>query len=295
MSFLSRKNEYLLYDVITEEYLKIDYQSFSAFFAEFGKKYGNQGIPLMELNKQFIRAIVSNNKETSISTNGTAQQFMPSRPQNARSKNVSFDEQLEQHRQHFQQFAMPPPPTPPNFKDAEEPPPPPSDNIEMLMKRALNERKYDAIPPQPARKLQIGSVIEDETHKEDLIDIDKIGKRPPTPPENAFGFFSKLKRIEAIPVPEPEQDVSLLPSSVPLSTTSTPINLQETPNNNSEEMSILSTKIDSLTTTVTNLSIELAETRSQVVLLYAEIESLRPRAVKDYNLEFKESPPLQNK
>jgi uncharacterized coiled-coil protein SlyX len=163
------------------------------------------------------------------------------------------------------------------------------------MKRALNERKYDAIPPQPARKLQIGSVIEDETHKEDLIDIDKIGKRPPTPPENAFGFFSKLKRIEAIPVPEPEQDVSLLPSSVPLSTTSTPINLQETPNNNSEEMSILSTKIDSLTTTVTNLSIELAETRSQVVLLYAEIESLRPRAVKDYNLEFKESPPLQNK
>jgi hypothetical protein len=292
MSFLSKKNEYLLYDVITEEYLKIDYQSFSAFFAEFGKNYGNHGIPLMELNKQFIRAIVSNNK--GISTNGTSQQFMPSRPQNARSKNVSFDEQLEQHRQHFQQFAMPPPPTPPNFKDAEESPPPPSDNIEMLMKRALNERKYDAIPPQTARKLHIGSVIEDDIHKEDLIDIDKIGKRPPTPPtENAFGFFSKLKRIEAIP--EPEQDVSSSPSSVPLSTTSTTINLQETPNNNSEEMSILSTKIDSLTKTVTNLSIELAETRSQVVLLYAEIESLRPRAVKDYNLEFKESPPLQNK
>jgi hypothetical protein len=289
MSFLSKKNEYLLYDVTTE-YVKIDHNSFSVLFAEFGKTRGNQGMTLMEMNQQFLLSIINRNSPSSPSSSSIStqsqfqqqqqqqqQQIMPSRPQGARSKNVSFDEQLELHKQHFQQFAMPPPPTPPNFKDADVDIPP--DNLELLMRKAQSERKYDALPPsgqQGPRKLQIGSVIEDDNVKGDFIDIDKLNKRSPpqTPsppsPENAFSFFSKLKRVDTILEPEPEPQ-QLIPTPA----------------------------IESLITTVANLSAELADTKDQVRTLFAEINHLKsllstshPDRDGDilYNPELKESP-----
>jgi len=142
MYFLSKKNADILFDVISEESINVDYPSFNQIFIEYGQTTGNN-LPLMEMNKQFIRYLLANygrkntsqqQQQNNISTS------MPSRPQGSRSKNVSFDQQLELHRQHFQQYSAPPPPEPPVFKDET---PSPSGDLDILMKKALTQRRFD--------------------------------------------------------------------------------------------------------------------------------------------------------
>jgi hypothetical protein len=195
MSFLSKKNSDMLFDLITEESINLDYASFNKLFLEFGQINGTRH-PLIEMNKQFVRLLITNYGRTQSKSTGFTEQplYQPSRPQGSRSKNVSFDEQLEIHKQHFQQYAVPPTPTPPVFKDEESNP---SADLDVLMKKALSERKYDVISQQQnTRKLHIGSVIEDEIHKEDLIDIDKYSGEQPQQDISTLGFFSKLKTVK---------------------------------------------------------------------------------------------------
>jgi len=279
MYFLSKKNADILFDVISEESINVDYPSFNQIFIEYGQTTGNN-LPLMEMNKQFIRYLLANygrkntsqqQQQNNISTS------MPSRPQGSRSKNVSFDQQLELHRQHFQQYSAPPPPEPPVFKDET---PSPSGDLDILMKKALSERKYDPIlPQQNPRKLHIGSVIEDEKHKEDLIDIDKFAKPPsPSPstsPElSTLGFFSKLKTVkqEAEPIKEIES---------PMKNDVENKNISTTPQSEVQE----------LIKTVLKLSQQLEEIDKKVLLLSQELEAVK----YTYNPELKETPPLQSK
>lgn len=210
MSFLSKENSDLLYDVIKES-INIDYISFNQRFLEFGQINGNK-FPLIEMNKQFIRSFLVTPSKQQMSTN------MPSRPQGSRSKNVSFDEELELHKQHFQQFAAPPPPTPPVFKDYEDESflhvnknrtgtgpgnEHGNSNLDLLMQKALSERKYDPIPPpsNSVRKIQIGSVIEDESYSNDVIDVDKFNhsvenNKTESNLPSVTTFFSKLQQTK---------------------------------------------------------------------------------------------------
>lgn len=286
----------MLFDVISEESINVDYPSFNKLFLEFGQTNGNRH-PLMEMNKQFIRTLLSTyGRNTPSSKSHSQPQFqiqnnnmstnMPSRPQGARSKNVSFDEQLELHRQHFQQFASPPPPTPPIFEDDASINP--SGNLDILMQKALSERKYDAVPQfqsQPARKLHIGSVIEDEKHKEDVIDIDKLTIPIPTQPQpqpppiedvSTFGFFSKLKTVKKETTLVVEQD----PSSNP-----TPIfAIDEIKDTIKDSINMSTNAIEDLQKTVAQLSQEVSR-------LSAEVDVLK----NTYSPELKETPPLQIK
>jgi hypothetical protein len=301
MSFLSKKNSDMLFDLITEESINVDYVSFNKLFLEFGKVNGNRH-PLMEMNKQFIRTLLTNyGQHNSIQTPITVtrypdqQQFqnnnisttMPSRPQGSRSKNVSFDEQLELHKQHFQQYAAPPPPTPPVFKDEESTP---SSDLEILMKKALGERNYDSVPPQQnPRKIHIGSVIEDEKHKEDLIDIDILNKPQPLqqpPPQtdiSNLGFFSKLKTVKKV-TEEKEEDQN------PISTTD--ISVIEP--NSITQLSLENEKeneFEFLKHTVTRLTQQLEEINKKINLMSEEILVLH----NNITPELKETTPLQSK
>jgi hypothetical protein len=275
MSFLSKKNSDMLFDLITEESVNIDYSSFNKMLLEFGQINGTRH-PLIEMNKQFIRHLITNyGRIQSNPTGFSEQQFhsnsnistnMPSRPQGSRSKNVSFDEQLELHKQHFQQYAAPPPPTPPIFKDDESNN---SSDLEALMKKALSERKYDVISSQPnPRKLHIGSVIEDEKHKEDLIDIDKLTKQQPKPePQelSSFGFFSKLKMVK-----QNEEQELTSPTQPSLQ------NQKET--ETEQENKVISTnpnELDILKYTVARLETHLEETNKKMDFLLQEMSVLK--------------------
>lgn len=274
MSFLSKKNADMLFDVISEESINIDNSSFNKLFLEFGQTNGNRH-PLMEMNKQFIRNLLSTYGRHSTKSHSQIQMQnnnmstnMPSRPQGSRSKNVSFDEQLELHRQHFQQFASPPPPTPPIFEDDTSINP--SGNLDILMKKALSERKYDALPqnqtPQ-ARKIQIGNIIEDEKHKDDVIDIDKLTANI-QPEITTFGFFSKLKTVKK----ETTLDLE-----------------QENPLDNIQTSAI--DDIDISTNSFEELKKTVAELSKKIDRLSAELESV----INTYSQELKERPPLQTK
>lgn len=301
MSFLSKKNSDMLFDLITEESINVDYVSFNKLFLEFGKVNGNRH-PLMEMNKQFIRTLLTNyGQHNSIQTPITVTRYpeqpqfqnnnisttMPSRPQGSRLKNVSFDEQLELHKQHFQQYAAPPPPTPPVFKDEESTP---SSDLEILMKKALGERNYDSVPPQQnPRKIHIGSVIEDEKHKEDLIDIDILNKPQPLhqpPPQtdiSNLGFFSKLKTVKKV-TEEKEEDQN------PISTTD--ISVIEP--NSITQLSLENEKeneFEFLKHTVTRLTQQLEEINKKINLMSEEILVLH----NNITPELKETTPLQSK
>lgn len=308
MSFLSRKNADLVYSVISEESIGMDYPSFRQAFLEFGQMYNNQNIPLMEMNKHFIRSVLNTYGRQSNAPSPMQAQHtqhtqhqpslstVPNRPQGARSKNVSFDEQLELHKQHFQQFATPPPPTPPVFKDADLLP---ADNLELLMKQAMMERNYDATPTSPPpRKIQIGPVIEDEKHKEDMIDIEKlnaqnqiqnptptptISTQPATNPTDSlpsFDFFSKLKKVTQPPPEIVAEPVEFVVDSFSI------IKEKENLNENKE---ISRRDFEELTKKVEVLSKELEETKEMVATLSATFSRYLNET------ELKETPTLQIK
>jgi hypothetical protein len=311
MAFLSKKNADMLYEVVSEEFVNIDYGSFNKLFLEFGESVAQTQLPVMELNKRFVRTLQAQyQQQRHLQQSHQPQQqnqqqqahpsssIIPSRPQGARSKNVTFDQELELHKQHFQQFAAPPPPTPPVFKDTFEQP---VDDLSLLMKKAMSERNYDTMPPPPpTRKLHIGSVVEDEKLKEDMIDIDKFlqqregsSKRQPHPqpqqqhqPQptkpsasaaSSFDFFSKLKVVK--PVIESQPDLP-----------------DEEEDNEEEKIiedsvtNISTNALEELTQKVSILTEELQSMKELVVTLSTEL-----KAVKHYIPELKETPTLQDK
>jgi hypothetical protein len=241
MSFLTKDNSDLLYDVI-KEYINIDYPSFNKRFLEFGKTNGNK-MSLIEMNKKFISSFLS-------STQNTMTNNVPFRPQGSRSKNVSFDEQLELHKQHFNQFSSPPPPNTPVFKDENNES---FVNLDLLMKKALNERNYDQLPTQPVRKLHIGSVIEDEIHDNDVIDVEKFNEINKSKNIHVGSevisvtntFFSKLQQLK----PEKRLDPLENPNKIEVeedNIKSMITDLTNTLNNLKQEIEIMKEKINKI-------------------------------------------------
>jgi len=285
MAFLTQSNYNLLYNLVTETHTQIQPDFFQNVFLEFGRKENG---PLMELNKKFIRKLM--NKISTQNKLPPPSQLIPqqtqslfsfnqidtTRPQGMRSKNVTFDEQLELHKQHFQQFSAPTPPPTPVFSDDLTQP---SSGIDELMKKTLMERKYDTLninpPPslqqqpyhsqRPPRKLEIGSVVNDtEVIKQDMIDIDDLGNIPLKPQptfqnKNLENLFSKLRVVPPIS------------SSQTLE--------QNTQTEETEQPLERNNLIEQLTKRVEHLEIELAELKKHFF-----------EQNKVFNLELKERP-----
>lgn len=287
MAFLSKKNTALLQEILQEEAIPLGYEALHKMAAEFAQKKGNRvSLPLMEMNKQFllmIRLAFQQLQDTSANapvvpalfssatTNTTSTSNLPMRPQAARSKNVSFDEQLELHKTHFQQFAAPPPPTPPVFQDPE---PTFDGDLHALMQKAMSERNYDAQPPPlqgNGRKLQIGSVIEDETHKQDLIDIEKFNQAQPSepqqppPPLSAVNFFAKLKTVPVqVASPPPPPPPPLTEGELDISDlTIHPMDVSPETPSSKRSIEILTDRVNQLTVQLEQLATEFAMFRKE--------------------------------
>lgn len=288
-SFMSRQNTALLQEIIQEELPGVDEVSFHQMASHFAQTKGKERLPLMEMNKRFLlmlRMAYQQTQQENHPLQTSSSSSMPSRPQGARSKNVSFDQELELHRQHFQQFATPPPPTPPVFQDPESST---ESDLQVLMQRAMSERNYDSAPHPSSsssssqsathtpitngRKLHIGSVIDDTdtTHTEDVIDIEKLTQPAPAlsspPPLSSFDFFSKLK-------------TSRLPETMDAPTSATTpetFPMDETPARPAEE---------DLHDTIANLTTELQDTKRHLQQLTEEFAAFK---IYIYNLGLKET------
>jgi hypothetical protein len=299
VSFLSKQNTALLQEILQEESIFLGMESFHQMASDFAHKKGQTRLPLMEMNKQFLLMIrlayqQLQQMQSQPPLPSTTAATMPSRPQGVRSKNVSFDQELELHRKHFQQFAAPPPPTPPVFQDPE-----PSSNssassmeadLQTLMTKTINERKYDsALPSQfTGRKLQIGSMIEQTSHTEDVIDIEGIsggGGGPTQPAMSAFSssvevafngenkmtdFFSKLKTTNSSPSSSSLSPIVDISRNLPATTTTT-----ITPTN------------EDLQQMVAKLQSELEDTKQIVSHLSEEFAAFK---IYIYNIGLKETP-----
>ena len=292
MAFLTQSNYNLLYGLVKETHTQIEPDFFQNAFLEFGRKETG---PLMDLNKKFIRKLMQK-----ISTQHklpTPSQLLPQQqptfPFNmARSsKNVTFDEQLELHQQHFKQFSAPPPPPTPVFSDDLTQP---SSGIDELMKKAIMERKYDThniSPPPPSslqqqqqyysqrppRKLEIGNIVNDpDIVKQDIIDIDnlenvslQISEIPqplqPSANKTVENLFSKLRMVSTVPE-SPALD-------------SVKIEKDKSIEHSLERKQT----IEQLTTRIEHLEIELAELKKHIFGNQSQN--------KVFNLELKERPP----
>ena len=288
MAFLTQSNYNLLYGLVKETHTQIEPDFFQNAFLEFGRKETG---PLMDLNKKFIRRLMHK-----ISTQPKPTPVFPfTQPiETARSKNVTFDQQLELHQQHFKQFAAPPPPPTPVFKDELIQP---SSGIDELMKKAIMERKYDTLniqPPstslqqqpyqnqRPPRRLEIDTVVNDiDIIKNDIIDIDNLenNSQQSSANKSVENLFSKLRIVN--PVPEsPALESQALESPA--------LDSIKIDNNKSMEHFLERKQtIEQLTSRVQQLEIELQELKKLV------FENHQQNKV--FNLELKERPPSPSK
>lgn len=223
MEFLNNTNYKLLLDIIKEEVPNINVHLFHSVFVEFGNKEKGE---LLTLNKKFIHlfmSIVNSNQqkqqqqEPQLQQQIQTQQYVTSKTfplgiasptdtidvtyqKHSQMKRVSFENEMDKHRTHFQQFSSPPIPPTPNFSDniTED-----KINIDFLLQKTLKDRNYDIPLQKPPRQLEIGSIIPENEVKHDIIplvieSIDSISINSVTnnPREKmTSSFFSKLHTI----------------------------------------------------------------------------------------------------
>lgn len=219
MEFLNNTNYKLLFDIIKEEVPNINVHLFHSIFVEFGNKEKGQ---LLTLNKKFIHlfmSIVNSNQKKQQEEQQQIQtkQYLMSKQfplgvassneaiddtyqKHSQLKRVSFENEVDKHRNHFQQFSSPPIPPTPNFSDniTED-----KINIDFLLQKTLKDRNYDIPLQKPPRQLEIGSIIPENEVKHDIIPLviqptQAISSEPVTNNTRekiTSSFFSKLHTI----------------------------------------------------------------------------------------------------
>jgi hypothetical protein len=223
MEFLNNTNYKLLFDIIKEEVPNINVHLFHSIFVEFGNKEKGQ---LLTLNKKFIHLFMSivnsNQKQQEQPQQIQTKQYIPSKQfplgvsssnesiddtyqKHSQLKRVSFENEVDKHRNHFQQFSSPPIPPTPNFSDniTED-----KINIDFLLQKTLKDRNYDIPLQKPPRQLEIGSIIPENEVKHDIIPLliqptQSISSEPVinNPREKiTSSFFSKLHTLPNNPI-----------------------------------------------------------------------------------------------
>ena len=219
MNFSTNDNYKLLREIVSEN-ITTDMEVFNKVFKDFGKNTNMETVDLMVYNKQFLtllQTIIHNKNDYS-----TAEAL-------SQKRKVSFDNKLEEHKQHFLSYT-PKPPHIPDFVDK-------TDNtnlgnIDQLIKQTLLTRNYEPPPTkqqqqQPqVRKINIQQQpLEHDTLTQDAINLDSPEVDP------IANLFLKLqnKKTESQQSqqqPQPEQ-----PNSVVDVSNTIPIHLQNIQNN----------------------------------------------------------------
>lgn len=175
MNFLSNDNYKLLYEIVKEN-ITTDIEIFNKVFNDFGNLNQNntENYDLITYNKQFLtllQSIIHNKPEVA-----------------AHKRKVTFDNKLEEHKQHFLSYIPKPPPTP-DFVD--KPDTTNIDPIDTLIQQTLLKRNYEPIAPvnKKPRKIQIqNQPIEQDTLTNEAILLDTTEDDP------IANLFSKLQQ-----------------------------------------------------------------------------------------------------
>lgn len=201
MNFLSNENYKILYEIVTEN-ITNDVDIFNKVFQDFGNINQNntESYDLMTYNKQFLtllQSVIHNKPEVA-----------------AQKRKVTFDNKLEEHKQHFLSYIPKQPPTP-DFSD--KPDNTDLGNIDALVQQTISKRNYVPLiqinkklnnpnhqplpqqqPQHTPRKIQIQTQpIEQDTLTKDAIVLDNIGVQDPI-----ANLFSKLQhKINDNPIP----------------------------------------------------------------------------------------------
>jgi len=200
MNFLSNENYKLLYEIVTEN-ITNDVDVFNKVFQDFGNlnKNNTEQNDLITYNKQFITLLqtIVHNKPELIS----------------QKRKVTFDNKLEEHKQHFLSYSVKTPPPTPNFVDK-------TDNsnlehIDALIQQTILKRNYEQITPvhnnnnnnNKPRKIQIQHQLEQDTLTNDAIILDTTINTENDPIAN---LFSKLQNK----INEPINSVVLLDTNI---------------------------------------------------------------------------------
>lgn len=217
MEFLKKENYKLLLDIITEEVPNVNIQLFDSVFRKYGAKEITSEKDLLALNKGFVFLFMNLITKPSEQTFPLVQNepIDATHQKISQLKRVSFDTEVEKHRQHFQQLAAPPIPPMPNFSDDIKES---KINLEALVKQTLMSRNYDVpIQKPPPRLLEIGSIIPDTEVQHNIIPLQQPEQQSPptqTTPQNLTKinsiFFSKLQQIAE---EEKTTDIDILPVS----------------------------------------------------------------------------------
>lgn len=174
MNFLSNENYKLLHEIVRET-MTDDPDIFNKVFMDFGNlnKNNTEHYDLLTYNKQFLTLLqtIIHNKPDLLT----------------QKRKVTFENKLEEHKQHFLSYSLKPPPTP-NFVDTVDNSN--LDHIDKLVQQTLLKRNYELDAPsvtRKPRKIQIQSVVEEDTLTNDAILLDMEDSDP------IAQLFSKLQ------------------------------------------------------------------------------------------------------
>lgn len=189
MNFSSNENYKLLCEIVTEN-ITTNLDVFNKVFTDFSKTMSTTDtVDLMLYNKQFLtllQTIIHSNPDTT-SSNAVYQK-----------RKVSFDNKLEEHKQHFLSYT-PKPPNIPDFLD--KPDNKPIENIDNLIKQTLLYRNYEPVPVsstnKPPRKINIHQSVDHDTLNDDAINLDS------NEPDPVLTLFSKLQNKKTEPIEPP--------------------------------------------------------------------------------------------
>lgn len=160
MNFSSNENYKLLYEIVTEN-ITNDLDIFNKVFNDFSNLNQNntENYDLITYNKQFLTLL---------------QSVIHNKPEVASQKRkVTFDNKLEEHKQHFLSYMPKTPPTP-DFLDKTDNTN--LDHIDTLIQQTLLKRNYEPITTpntRKPRKIQIQAhPIDQDTLTKDAIILD---------------------------------------------------------------------------------------------------------------------------
>jgi hypothetical protein len=243
MNFSTNENYKLLREIVTEN-ITTDIDIFNKVFQDFSKNSNTDTNDLMLFNKQFLtllQTIIHNKTDYSSSAAAVSQK-----------RKVSFDNKLEEHKQHFLSYT-PKPPHIPDFLDK-------SDNttlgnIDNLIKQTLLNRNYEPIPTpinKPPRKINIHQSLEHDTLTQDAINLDSND----TVADPITTLFSKLQNKNS-------------------TNTSTNMNTNTTTNTNNNESIIIDIQQTSVVDSSNTIPIHLQNIQNNINNIVESFEKLK--------------------
>jgi hypothetical protein len=201
--FLSSQNVRLLWDLLSEDpsisnlpqsnqesVYNMFIQNIKYFYKNVTETSGTESkqdnLQLVSLNKRFLTMMLKMMKnETKQATTEPTKKYKIEDIQSERQK--TFESQLNQRKQEFEQYNTPKKPPVPNFADNLDNEK--IKNIDELISQTISQRNFDI---QPLKYIQIQEPVPNNFNKE-IIELSPV--TPVTPVTNEISILQKLKTI----------------------------------------------------------------------------------------------------